>query len=523
MAWGKTMNQGVLVLLPPLILFVVSLFVVAKRYRNFVEEDHLGEIKLVSPALKLVKNIVKKSFMSIEMIMIFLSLYILAINSSYATTFSFSSHSLEVEPPYTLLAVSDGIVPLPIFNEILNQYVTIVQIFTPLSINGTDTYLLLIKCNLNRTHNINNELIAVLSAYCVNEDTILIDTRSNIPEDSIIKLLGKYNIARADMIPLSDIELIPGVYVIHSIGTIGGLSLKIENTEKLIVMPLTESVTKHICSRGCSAKTIIVGLDDRSLYKDSLDYLVTIFNYVALREPPYPEVKVYSRFYVPTAKSIVSLIISFIISVIVVYAVSGGLIEKLISMGHALFIEGITKELFIAIVALGVMLTTISMFIPISILFSLGLLKGTAVITYLVSSIGSTYIITSRLSNSIGKYKPQNVSNTFSYIVDRYVPSGILAGCLKSFLVNDDFFNIDEVESVTEENYYMIRIEMIYRRALTTVSSVEIYVDRVDHGVKYTVVVDVWSIEDLSSRTLSSIQRLTLSKVVGGVISCIES
>ncbi|MEM1844571.1 MAG: hypothetical protein QW311_02800, partial [Ignisphaera sp.] len=142
---------------------------------------------------------------------------------------------------------------------------------------------------------------------------------------------------------------------------------------------------------------------------------------------------------------------------------------------------------------------------------------------YLISSITSTYIITSQLSSRIGKYKPQSISSTFSYIVDRYVPNNVLVECFKSFLINDDFFNIDEIESVVEESYYMIRIELIYRRALTTVSSVEIYVERIDHGVKYTVIVDVWSLEDLTNRTLSSIQRLALSKVVGGVISCIES
>ncbi|MEM2008796.1 MAG: hypothetical protein QXK50_06480 [Ignisphaera sp.] len=516
------MNQSLLVLLPPLTLFAISLFIIAKKYQGFVEEDHLGEIRLVSPTLKLVKNIVKKSFISIEMLLIFLTLYVSAFNSSYATTFSFSSYSLNIEPNFSLLTVSDTIVPSDILDKIGHKYVAVVQVFTPLQIDGKDFYSLLTRCDID--YYPNNELLTILLEYCVNEGTVLIDRNSEVSEKSIIKLLGRYNItiAKASMTPLTDIELIPGVYVVHSIGTIGGLSLKIEDPEKLIIMPFTRSVIENICPRYCSLKTIIIGFDDYNLYRDIFDDLVTEFNYVVLKEPTQFGVKVYSRTYVPTVKSIISLVISFMISVIMVYAVSGGLVEKLIDMGHTLFIEGITKELFIAIATLGILLTVTSMIFPILVVSSLGILKSLAIVTYLISSIASTYIITSQLSSRIGKYKPQSISSTFSYIVDKYVPNDVLVECLKSFLIDDDFFNIDEIESVVEENYYMIRIELIYRRALTTVSSVEIYVERIDHGVKYTTIVDVWSIEDLTTRTLSSIQRLALSKAVGGVISCIE-
>ncbi|MEM0372025.1 MAG: hypothetical protein QXW05_01685 [Ignisphaera sp.] len=518
------MDQSLLVLLPPLVLFAVSLFVIAKKYRGYVEEDHLGEIRLVSPALKLVKNIVKKSFISVEMLLIFLTLYVSAFNSSYATTFSFSSYSLDIKTDFNLLAVSDTIVPTDILDKIGHKYVTVIQVFTPLQIDEKNFYVLLIRCSIDYYSNSNNRLFTILLDYCVNEDTVLIDRNSGISEKSVTKLLGNnITITKVDMTPLINVELIPGVYVVHSIGTIGGLSLKIEDPEKLIIIPFTRITIENICSRYCSSKTVIIGFDDYNVYRDIFDELVARFNYVVLKEPTQPGVRVYSRSYVPTVKSIISLVISFVISVIMVYTVSGGLVEKLIDMGHTLFIEGITKELFIAIATLGILLTVMSMFLPILILSSLGILKTLAIVTYLISSITSTYIITSQLSSRIGKYKPQNISSTFSYIVDRYVPNNVLVECFKSFLINDDFFNIDEIESVVEESYYMIRIELIYRRALTTVSSVEIYVERIDHGVKYTVIVDVWSVEDLTNRTLSSIQRLALSKVVGGVISCIES
>ncbi|MEM4502057.1 MAG: hypothetical protein QXV42_01245, partial [Ignisphaera sp.] len=117
------MDQSLLVLLPPLVLFAVSLFVIAKKYRGYVEEDHLGEIRLVSPALKLVKNIVKKSFISVEMLLIFLTLYVSAFNSSYATTFIFSSYSLDIKTDFNLLAVSDTIVPTDILDKIGHKYV----------------------------------------------------------------------------------------------------------------------------------------------------------------------------------------------------------------------------------------------------------------------------------------------------------------------------------------------------------------------------------------------------------------
>ncbi|MEM2511817.1 MAG: hypothetical protein QXX61_01645, partial [Ignisphaera sp.] len=98
-----------------------------------------------------------------------------------------------------------------------------------------------------------------------------------------------------------------------------------------------------------------------------------------------------------------------------------------------------------------------------------------------------------------------------------------LTSCLRGILSKDDFFAISEVEGIKEEKVQIIRIELIYKKALSTLASVEIYVDRINNNFRYTVFVDVWSMEDSTREFLSSIQRLALSKTVGGVISCIES
>ncbi|MEM4849140.1 MAG: hypothetical protein QXM55_05855, partial [Ignisphaera sp.] len=98
-----------------------------------------------------------------------------------------------------------------------------------------------------------------------------------------------------------------------------------------------------------------------------------------------------------------------------------------------------------------------------------------------------------------------------------------LVSCLRGILSEDDFFGISEIEGLKEKNLQIIRIELIYKRALSTLASVEIYIDRIDNNFRYSVFVDVWSMEDSTREFLSSIQRLALSKIVGGVISCIES
>lgn len=518
------MLQNLIALIVTLTFFSISLFIVVKKYRGFVEEDHLGEIKFVSPAMKLIKSIVKKSFISIEMILVFISLYILSLNSAYVSTFSFSTHSLSVQPFFTLLAESSELISLDIYDKIFyKNYVAIVQVFDVISVDGNEFYPLLIRCrNIDAINNLSLDLINIFSTYCVDENTILIDRSWNdMLESSMVNVLGRYNIAKTDIQKLIDLELIPGVYVVHSVGTIGGLTLRIEDPKKIIVMPLTENIIQYLClEKKCNIKTIVLSFNYEHLDESTINKFIDIFNYVVVKTNH--EAVVYSRTYVPTLKSVVGMFLSFIISIIIVYAVSGGLVEKLINIGNVLFIEGITRDLFIAIVLLGIMISTLFTSIPILILFSLGLTNIIAIITYLTSSLGSTFIITSRLSGKISKYTVQSVANAFSYVVDKYISSDVLSNCLKSFLINDDFFHLDEIERVDGE-HYVVRIELVYRKALTTVASVEVYVDKVNHGVKYTVVVDVWSIEDLSSRTLTSIHRLALSKIIGGVMSCIES
>jgi len=113
------------------------------------------------------------------------------------------------------------------------------------------------------------------------------------------------------------------------------------------------------------------------------------------------------------------------------------------------------------------------------------------------------------------------VLNNYSYVVDTYVSPSVLTECLKDVLKEDDFFYISEIESI-KENLWVIRIELIYKKALSTLASVEIYIDKVDHGVEYTIAVDVWSMEDLPREIINSIQRLALAKIVGGVEECLE-
>ncbi|MEM3980128.1 MAG: hypothetical protein QXF79_02595, partial [Ignisphaera sp.] len=146
-----------------------------------------------------------------------------------------------------------------------------------------------------------------------------------------------------------------------------------------------------------------------------------------------------------------------------------------------------------------------------------------AVLNYIISVVSFVVITSRRLKTIVGESLYPGFVDSYSYVINIYTPLDKLVSCLRGILSEDDFFGISEIEGLKEKNLQIIRIELIYKRALSTLASVEIYIDRIDNNFRYSVFVDVWSMEDSTREFLLSIQRLALSKIVGGVISCIES
>jgi len=515
------LEMYLLVLAPILVTFILFLVYMALRCNGLIEEDRIGEPKLVSPAFKLVKNVITKSFTSVEILLILISIYVLSFNVATVSSFAYTSHPLEIEPQYSALLIKRDIVIPQYVSNISESYVILNQVFNGVEIGNDTFYFILAKCDLDDVYR-RNELAGILQEYCdyLDKGYILVDESSNISRKAIVEMLdADVGLRRVRLSAILDLELAPGIYVIHSIGVVGGLSIRIEKVDKIVFAPLTWRIIDRVCNVECDAQSIVICFDDVEKYSEKIDELLNKFDYIILGDDG--GALAVSRSLVPSPETIFGMVLSFVMSMIIMYSVGGGYIEKITSIGENLFILGFTRELYISTVILGTAITLAISSIPMVAATAIGLVSYVAMLNYIASALGFIIITSRKLHSSIGKPMCIEVLNNYSYVVDTYVSPSVLTECLKDVLKEDDFFYISEIESI-KENLWVIRIELIYKKALSTLASVEIYIDKVDHGVEYTIAVDVWSMEDLPREIINSIQRLALAKIVGGVEECLE-
>jgi hypothetical protein len=510
------------ILLPTILLFVGIVIYILSRYRGFIEEDMISEFKLISPASKLLKNIVTKAFLSTEIMLILLTMYILSLTVAYAATFSYSSQYLEFQPEYRLLMVSKDFVPSEVIPK-LYHYIIVYQIFKEFNLGNTSYYILAIKCSLPKSCIGNSTLMKEINRICtyVSGNYTVVDVSSSLNEEHVFNIFKtSLSLVRVDLSKLVDIELAPGIYFVHSIGVIGGLSLRIEDPSKILVIPMLNNILDMLHLQGSDVQTLVIGFDHVEDIQANIDKVLEVFDYIVVNSGE--KAFIISRSFVPTSRTLLGLTLSFAISMIIIYAVSGGFVEKMLDMYRDLYILGIPKNLFKSAVILGLIITFSMASLPLVIASCLGYVNGIALLNYFVSFVGLA-ILTSNRIRGIIKSEYAETIGSYTYIVDTSAPLDTLINCIKDMLLRDDFFTITEIEGVREERFNVIRIELIYKKALSTIASVEIYIDRVDSNTRYNIVVDVWSLEDLSPLFLSSIQRLVLAKISGGLLICIES
>ncbi|MEM2528366.1 MAG: hypothetical protein QXG40_03100, partial [Ignisphaera sp.] len=86
-----------LILLLPILMIFTVIFLTINKYRGYVEEEPIREVRLVSPALKIVKLLFSKTISSIEIIIIVVSLYLLTIMASSIAFYTYSMKTMDLE------------------------------------------------------------------------------------------------------------------------------------------------------------------------------------------------------------------------------------------------------------------------------------------------------------------------------------------------------------------------------------------------------------------------------------------
>lgn len=524
-----------LILLFPILMIFTVILLTMNKYRGYVEEEPIREVRLVSPALKIVKLLFSKTISSIEIIIIVVSLYLLTIMASSIAFYTYSMKTVDLENRPYLFDVAGVSNTISTIDKVLqSRYsIVIVQVYRALIFSiGNETlmlYPLLIGCNkdvvlLDNT-NMHIRMLLDLCAILEVDSVVVLNKDLSILIQEVSLRNVKYNfVVVADLKPLLDVELIPGVYILHSIGSIGGETIKLEDINRVALLKISKDNIDVLCKDGCDAKIISLYIGGVHEKADGLDSIIDeykdIFDYIIVRH--HNRGTIYSGTVIPTLESIVGLLILFLTSVILLLSISSGLIEKLGYMVDKLWSIGISKEVYWASSVLTLIIIFSITAIPIAISCYIGWLNPFGLIAYLMVSITTIIILSSQLTRKLGTVSnlPQRFNVT--YMTESYVDVEKLRKCLAQSLHSDDFFHLSEIEVLENSKYFVLRLEMMYRRALSTIASSEIYVEGHDNLWKYMIEIDVWSIEEFTPREMRYIKSLALSKVYGGLTSCLE-
>jgi len=522
----------IFLLFPILLLFIIIILVI-NRFKGYIEEELLGEIRIISPALKIVKLLFSKIINSVEIIIIFLSIYLLTIMASFTTSYTYSMKTINLDGEQYLFDVIGVSNTIDVIDKIrfTNYTITIIQVFNTITLNINNeslfSYPLLIECS-NSVESISNtskdiEMLMDLCKFLENHKIILnIDLAKLLQEITIGN--SRYNVIGMDIKPLLNIKFIPSLYIVHSIGSIGGTAIKLEDINKLAIFRFSRDNIEILCKDECNVKIVVLYIESKikesSMLNNIINEYKNIFDYVIVRHNSVGTI--YSNIFVPTYESLIGFLLLIIISVIILLLLSGGLIEKLTYIVSKLWSIGISKELYNASVIFTLIITFIFAGIPIAIGNYIGWLNSFGFLTYISISIISIAILSTQLTRRIHIAKPPQ-GPSFTYITNNYMDVEKVKRCLTHSLQNDDLFYLNESEVLKNSKYFVLRLEMIYRRALSTIVSSEIYVDSYDNLWKYLIDIDIWSIEELSSRETKYITSLALSKIYGGLSLCLET
>lgn len=523
------------ILFPVTSVFTVVLFIIS-RYKGYVEEEPIGEIRTISPALKIVKLIFSKTVGSIEILIILISLYFLTIMASSVASYAYSMNTVNLEGKPHLFDVAGVGNTIDVIGRIAQTRYTIVivQVYRALivSVNNETLlfYPLLIECSRTRNSGLvgnAGEHIELLIDLCKTlELGNVVILNKNL--STLVRMVNldfmNYTTVGMDLRLLPDLELVPGLYILHSIGNMGGEVIKLEDVNRIALFRFTQGNFDLLCRNKCDVKTIALYIDVGRLNSLDLDSTIDeykhIFNYIIVRRGNTG--MIYSSTFVPTSESLVGLLMLFLISIIILLSLSGGLIEKLSHTINKLWSIGVSKELYGASSTLTLTIIFGIGIAPVAVCHYIEWLNSFGLVAYLIMSTVTVFVLSNQLIRRLNVVQRIPHRSSITYISESYIDVENLRGCLTQLLHSDDVFHLNEIEVLKNSKYYVLRVEMVYGRALSTIAVSEIYVEGYDSLWRYVIEVDVWSIEEFTAREVKYITLLALSKMYGGLASCLE-
>ncbi|HIE56561.1 MAG TPA: hypothetical protein EYP90_15555 [Chromatiaceae bacterium] len=322
---------------------------------------------------------------------------------------------------------------------------------------------------------------------------------------------------------ITNVEILPGQYIAHTLGVIGSSVIHVKDPKILVILPLDIELLKAICDDYCDLRVIMLDTDKRDI--GMVKSMISKFSIVGYTRDR--ELILMSGIAIPSLQSLVSIVISIITSVLISVAASSGLIEKLRSLSLALMTQGVTSTILRVSLGMG-FFTILTLFGLILTMFYTMFMTEIQALAGLVTYFVSSTTLSSVLSYRAMKMKrmaivnayPEGVFHTFEGVLEIEK----LSNCIKSMFVDDEFFVLNEFERLeVSGNRFLMRIELMYRHAMAVLVSIEIEINRRDSVWIFKLSPEVWSFEEIEKYRIETIAALALSKASGGLRLCLES
>ncbi len=488
---------------------IVSVWMLYRAKGFEVEERGYRTPSLVSPSVEIVKLVAReciKCRATIVAIASFLTLSLLT-----ASTVSYAALSTEItfrpSIEFSELGISKSMSLDEVFETAKNFDLVALQIYSYIEIYNRSILPLALACNARIP-----QLQDV--CRCVAQNRIVVHETFPYPSISIAN--QSFDVCRLNLSELLSIEFLPGIYFVHSVGVVGTYSVKVSTPEQLIIIPLDRGIVAELCKETCVYKVLALNIVGRKGLEKFEDFDIVAY-------PRNSKIVVMGRGFVPTMQCLVSIALSIAMSLILTLPLSSAFIERVRSLYTSLLLQGVSKDIVTIASGLGMWLTAIA-FLPLdlAILLPMGTLSSTmGLITYVLAATMLSIYVSKTLSRQAPIAQPEILSFTASVVLPTKLEElDNVVECLRRYVERDDFLELSEIEKLPLDGRKLVRIEMLYRRAMAVLVSVEIEFVQVEEGVEATLRVDVWSLEELDKRRTQSIALLGLSKIVGALRCC---
>ncbi len=513
----------ILIIVVGIVLAIVGAVIVEKRGYDESEEERLHEIAAISPSIRIVAIIMREYMktLAFAVVLIVLTLSSLLAAFSVSTQLLSTRVHMESKPFYSILALASDTKQVEHMVNKLHRGIIIVQLFKYVDIELRNESVrmmpLLLLCR--DAERLPDSIGLICKA--VDKGFAVVDLSYDRYDEVSISDV-KLPLYHLDLHQIVDIEIMPSLYFVHTLGTVGSTVIHVRNPRSLIILPLNDNIMNFLCAKGCALRGIML---EQQRETNEVDELVQSFDIVGYVRNT--DLVLVSRVLIPSLQSFVGVALSIIISVLVSVAAASGLVEKLRTLGTALITQGVTSILLRVATGVG-LFTILSVFgLILAVLYTITLSEiraSAGIVTYFVSSIALALVVSHRAVKPPEAEEPSISIRGLSYAFEGLVEPDALMQCLKNIFLRDEFFKLNEIEKLLiDEHRFLMRLELIYKYAMAVLVSVEIEAVREDGAWIFKIVPEVWSFEELEKRKVETIALLAQSRASGGLKLCLET